>query len=218
MARKKDKKAKKPSVVKKTTQKQSQKQSVHIYLGKTAAKRKSTATTKASQKASQQPVVNVHPTVYSMPSYSNELVGLENKISEIAKIVNPIKIAEPIKETSSLAEMQKKVVESQFYINPNRVEPTKKLPNVPAEAYANPYYATPKPRRKPEGFMSEGTMNEPVSAEPVIARRRGRLPVAKTPEQIEAERLMRNARKRELYNQRKQREENMNLEGDEENN
>lgn len=224
MARKKDKKVKKPTTVKKNTQKQSQKQSVHIHLGKTASKRKPTVN-KSTTKPSQQPIINVQPTVYTMPSYSNELVGLENKISELAKIVKPVKvlqIAKPIKETSSLVEIQKTIDETPVYINPNRVDATKKLPKNPSESYLpyepylnNPYYESSNPKRNADRYISEGTMG---ISEPTIARRRGRIPVAKTPEELETERLMRNARKRELYNQKKMRRENMKPEDDEENN
>ena len=182
MARKKDKKVLKQKI----TTKQSQKQSVHIHLGKATTKRK---TTSKSITKSSQPIVNVNPVVYSMPSYANELTRLENKISELSSIVRPVKqvkIEEPIKsETKSLAELQEKKID--YYNYQNRFSIPKQLPAEPPTTTAH--------------YTSE---SESIPLNQPFIRRRGRIPKAKTAEELEAERIARNARKRELYNQKKQ--------------
>jgi hypothetical protein len=195
MARKKDKKAdgkkqKKPSVgksMKKPTQQQSQKQSIHIHLAKSAAKRKPNVATKQS------PSISVNPVVYTMPSYSNDLTRLENKISELSTIIQPVKNTQ---EHIPLAEVQNKV---EYYKNPNK----------------NPVQFT-SPKILPKEPIAHYTSAESGAVdEPSFVRRRGPIPKAKTPEQLDEERLRRNARKRELYNQKKEQQKNIQPQEDE---
>lgn len=219
MARKKDKKVdgkKKPTTNKKAKKssevlKQSQKQSVHIHLGKSTTKRKPKIST--TTKSSQQPIVNVNPVVYTMPSYSNDLTRLENKISELSGIVKPVKqvsIEKPVKgENKPLAEILDESIIN-YYQNPHRFTSPKPVP--PKPPMSNPPLPT-------TGEESEAiSINEAV---PII-RRRGRTPKIKTSEELEQERVHRNimarlrrVKKREQERQMKLLEEKHNREDEE---
>jgi hypothetical protein len=182
----------------KQKQKQTQKQSIHIHLGK-SSKSKSTASSNQPAKAVQPVIVSpiVQATLPATPI--SDFARLENKIAELTAThrsmpVRQVRIEpkvttfeEPTKpETISKDDIRKNLFESETIkskINENRIAYPSYYDTSIATPSSSAFYTAPSSE------MSDyATPVEPVSirvVKPILA---------KTPQQLEEERLARNAR------------------------
>jgi len=175
--------AKKKVLKQKQKQKQTQKQSVIIHLGKSTQRKAPTKPTPQPSRSMQPIIVQATQPLFPTPSY--DFSRLENKIADLAKLSISKPIDPVISETISMTEMKPNVN-------------TEKIKEKVREARSQ-YPAFAEPVLESEMVSATEAENIPV--------RRGRIPVAKTAEQLEAERLARNTRARERYAQRKKKED-----------